>query len=220
MTIPSPKILSSIKASLPTTLRSSRAPPKEPTTTPSRLTADDRTLKVAHNMIQQEPEQVDGYLLAGKLYEKQHRYSAARTTYADAMAHVSPTHEHYDELQRALKRLDMQRGSFIHIFPYYVSCMIFNHLGTDDLIQCIDVSLWWNDFILQQPQFWNQLADSLDPATAHSYGKDDRLRIWPKHWNHFSWTPTDTLIMSMLRFIRDVGTTSNIRELRMCLDFP
>lgn len=189
-------------------------------------TPDEKTEIVALNMIILEPKEPDGYLLAGKLYEKQQRYTAARAIYAHSRQRVPHTHKRYDELRLGLKRIDMIRASFIHLLPYDVIDIIFSQLTGDDLLQCANVSLSWNSFILKWPEFWDRLIGggyNMDPAMTHSFldvGKkeaEERLCIQPTE-NKMTSRPmmmNNALLSSMLMFVTVPDGSCSIREIRM-----
>ncbi|KAI7877637.1 hypothetical protein K492DRAFT_239015 [Lichtheimia hyalospora FSU 10163] len=169
---------------------------------------DDKTELVAMNMILLEPKEPDGYLLAGKLYEKQGRRSAARVIYADSLTQVPLTDPHYPKLQLALKKLDLQRASFVSLFSYDVSCIIFSELKRDDLIQCTGVCQAWSHFMLQWPRFWDLLDGVIDRATIDSIldGKNDQF--------HIRGEMDDMLLTSMIQFLVASGAR-NIKDIEL-----
>lgn len=187
--------------------------PEAPLHQTSKEGNNDRTEMVALNMILLEPKEPDGYLLAGQLYEKQGRLSAARVMYADSLIHVPTTNPRYEELRLGLKKLNMQLGSFVSLFAYDVVCIIFDQLAPDDLIQCTGVCQAWGNFMLQWPEFWDSLDGVIDRATVDSLlgGKDDRF--------HMRGTTNDVLFTSMLKFLVASGAR-NIKEMRMSFDLP
>lgn len=229
----SPHPSTSLLPSLPP----SDKPPRHPQLMPSlssssfeRLkprTLDERTEIVALNMIILEPREPDGYLLAGKLYEKQHRYTAARAIYAHSRYRVPYTHKRYDELHLGLKRIDMKRASFVHLLPYDVIGIIFSHLTSDELLQCANVSLSWNFFILQWLEFWGRLIDegyNMNPTMAFSFldvakNEEERRRLCiQSKENKTTNKPmrmSNALLSSMLMFVTVPGASCNIREIRM-----
>ena len=177
----------------------------------SKENNDDEAEMVALNMILVKPNEADGYLLAGRLYEKQGRLSAARVMYADSLTHVSYTNPRYSELQHAHKKFDLRCRSFISVFSYDLLCIIFSYLARDDLIQCIGVCQAWSHFMLQWPVFWNSLDDVIDRATIDSLlnGKDDHFRMQGNMEN-------EALFNCMLQFLVASGAR-NIKDIRMSL---
>lgn len=211
------QIFSSIKASFVTSLLSSNIDKanqqEQSASTPlqtSKESNDDMTEMTALNIIELEPKKADGYLLAGQLYEKQGRLSAARAMYADSLTHVPSTNPQYDELCLALKKLDMRFGSFIFIFPYDILCIIFSHLALNDLIQITGVCRSWSDFMLQWHEFWYLLNGVIDRATVDSLlsGKDDRF--------HMHGDVKDILCSFMLKFLV-ASNARNVKDISMCL---
>ncbi|KAI7881260.1 hypothetical protein K492DRAFT_194484 [Lichtheimia hyalospora FSU 10163] len=181
---------------------------------PKQKTVNDKTEMVALNMMILEPKAAYGYLLAGQLYEKQHRYGDAQDIYAKALMHIPPTQEEYYELQHSLKKLNIQQGSFIHRLPYHVSCSIFSYLTPDALVECIDVSRSWNLFILQDPKFWDQLSDIIDSGISDPKEENACLYIQPRCTTfHMAESRSMfVLITSLLKFVAIPGA-SNIREI-------
>lgn len=209
---------------MPSSPSSSSSPSSE---RPKQRTLDEKTEIVALNMIILQPKEPDGYLLAGKLYEKQQRYTAARAIYAHSRYLIPPTHARYDELQLRLKRIDMKRASFVQLLPYDVTRIIFNQLTSDELLECSNVTLSWNFFVLQWPEFWDRLIDggyNMNPAMALSFldvgeKEEERRRLCIQSMEN-TVTPrapmrmSNTLVSSMLKFVTAPGACS-IREIRM-----
>ncbi|KAJ8653042.1 hypothetical protein O0I10_011342 [Lichtheimia ornata] len=134
------------------------------------------------NMIMLESKQADGYLLAGQFNEGQRRYSKGQTIHADSLPKVPLRNPHCWELRRSLKKLNMRRGAFIYLFPYHVSCIIFDHLSHYELTTCLDVCELWSHFILQWPGFWDTHRHKhvfIDRTVASSFldDKNDHFRI-------------------------------------------
>lgn len=193
-----------------TTKQQQQQQPEAPLHQTSKESNNDKTEMVALNMILLEPKEADGYLLAGQLYEKQGRISAARVMYADSLTQVPTTNPRYGELHFALKKLDLKLGSFVSLFGYDVSCIIFSKLSADDLIQCTGVCQAWGHFMLQWPEFWDSLDGVIDRATIDSLlgGKKDRF--------YMQGTTNDVLFNSMLKFLVASGAR-NIKEMRKSL---
>lgn len=189
---------------VPTVHQQQKDIPSLPLYTPNRRT------KAALNMIKQEPKDADRYVTTGALYETKRWYSAALDVYQCALIHVPSTHARYGELQDAFKRIRMQLGSFIHLFPPHVLNIIFGQLGNWNLLYCMSVNQVWCRYIVQYPKLWDLRYSGTDRSDVEFFlnGKRDTIILQRLH--------DAILLYPILRFIATKNTI-NIKSLRECL---